>query len=529
MIQADFLLSASREEIDASSLWNKALLKKIPEAFCQAVEGFNTTGLRYTWIKFLQERSSVSDFFSPLEEAIFKALSTSPVVESQNGELMIPSKLRTVPAAMLGEDGQPLVPTDLFGSKYISPKYPLETHRAELNLLGVKDVTPEEFIDDLAKFIKSSPIKFRKMPPTWHSSLCKLLCQFSESKNDLKAKVAELELVPLRGGQWTSSSQDTLYFSDEKNNGVQIPNGISMTEIDFEAASDLSRRNLFMLLGARMWTKEKVCQAIISTHAGSPFFPLELSREDLVSHVVFLFDANWTRVKPKCLWLSTESGAVKPSFDAYFDSDKPSSASTLFGQNRKLFSFIHSDYMAVPTERLPQLKSWMGATLGVAEFPRLVTQSEKDPCFSDDFQFLLDNSKYISVLLLLRDNWDHYANWITKEKKTTMKCIKQAKEAIGNMVVSCEGGSSTKLRNTLLPTPNTKGTNLTGMSFLEIPDPEHPQWKQLLHFGVVVTAGIGPFIKCLEMLKDSNSTKEKASELYRQLYTQCNLDQSLIP
>ena len=241
MIQADFLLSASREEIDASSPWNKALLENIPEAFRQAVDDFNPGDLRYTWIKSFQARSPFLDFFSSLEEAIVQALSASPIIESQSGELMAPSKLRMVPVFMLGDDERPFVPTEFFGSKYISPKYPLEQNRAVLSSLGVKDVTPEELVDDLQIFIKSSPEIFQSMSRIWHSRLCKLLCQFSDSNATVKDKVAELEIIPLRGGQWASSSQNILYISDEKNNDLQTPNGISMTEIDFEAASDPSR------------------------------------------------------------------------------------------------------------------------------------------------------------------------------------------------------------------------------------------------------------------------------------------------
>lgn len=69
---------------------------------------------------------------------------------------------------MLGGDEQSFVPTDLSGSKYISPKYSLEKYRAEPSLLGVKDVTPEEFADDLEMFIKSSHEKFQNMPQIWH-------------------------------------------------------------------------------------------------------------------------------------------------------------------------------------------------------------------------------------------------------------------------------------------------------------------------------------------------------------------------
>jgi hypothetical protein len=530
LIQADFLLSASREEIDASSPWNQALVASIPKAFRKAVDDFNSGELRYSWIKFLQKRSTFSDFFSSLEESIAEVLSDSPILESQSGELMVPSKLRSVPATMLGDDEQSFVPTDLSGSKYISLKYSLEKHRAELSLLGVKDVTPEEFVDDLEMFIRSSPEKFQNMPQVWHSRLCKLLYQFSDGKAAVKEKIVELEIIPLSSGKWISPLKKVLYFSDEKNKDVQIPSGIEMNEINFEAASEPSRRNLYTLLGARVWTNEKVCQAIISTHSSASFLPMLLSREDLISHAIFLFHANRTRISPKFLWLLTESGSAKPSFEAYIDSDKIGSASMLFGKHRKLFSFIHGDYiMKVPLDRQPQLMEWMVANLGVAEFPRLVSQPDSDPKLNEDFRFLLQNSDCVSVLLLLRDNWDHYAKWITQEKKSTMECTQQVRQAIGNMSVSCKGGGSAKLRETILPTPNTDAKSLTSMSFLEIPDSEHPQWKQLSHFGVVVTAGIGPFIKYLEILKNSDSTLEKASELYKQIHAQCSSDPALIP
>jgi hypothetical protein len=528
LIQADFLLSASREEIDASSLWNRALLENIPEAFRQAVNDFNCGDLRYTWIKSLQARSPFVDFFSSLEESTLQVLSASPIIESQSGELMVPSNLRTVPISMLGDDGQPIVPTELFGSKYISPKYPIETNRTVLLSLGIKDVTPEEFVDDLQIFITSSPQIFRSMPLIWHSRLCKILSQFSDSNTTVKDKVAELEIIPLRSGAWTSSSQNTLYFSDERNDDLQIPNGISMMEIDSEAASDASRRNLFMLLGARVWTKGKVCQAIISKHTSTSFNPFLLSQEDLISHVMFLFYAECTRTKPKCLWLVTESGAVKTSFDTYIDSSESNSASILFGQDRKSFSFIHGDYMTVPLDRQSELRDWMVANIGVAILPRLVLQTDSAPSFSEDFQYLLNHSNYASVLILLRDNWDHYAKWII-QKKTHMELTRQVREAVGNLSVSCRGGGSAKLKDTLLPTPNMEATSFATLPFLEIPDPEHHQWRELSHFGVAKTAGLGPFIKCLEILKDSDPSLDKASELYKHIYTQCSLDSSLIP
>jgi hypothetical protein len=532
-------LIASREDINSSSQWNQELLRNIPNAFSKAVTDFNSGDLRYTWIKFLQQRSPLPDFFSSLEAAIFQALADSPIIESQSGELMAPWKLRMVPVTMLGEDEQPFILTERARSKYISPRYPHEKYRAELLWLGVTDVTPEEFIEDLDIFIESSPEEFQSMSPIWHSRLCKLLRQIAEDQPTLVEKVAELKVIPLRGGRWVSR-QEVMYISEmpiSGSNNIRIPNGVSMTEIDCKAASDRLRRNFFVFLGARMWTTEIVCKEIISTHASSSFVPERLPREDLVSHLTFLFDAGWTffaRWTPvpghsACLWLSTETGSVRVSNETYIDSDKAGSASSCFGRNRERFSFIHGDYMKVPFERQHQLRDWMVANLGVAELPRLVRHIASTVCLSEDFRFLLQSSDYVSVLLLLRDCWDHYAKWIVQDHNSALEiCRQQVREAIGSISVSCKGGGSARLRDTMLPTHNMEATSLASLSFIQIPDPENYRWRQLSHFGVIVTAGIGPFIKYLEILKESESTLENASELYRQIYIQCNLDRSLI-
>jgi hypothetical protein len=453
---------------------------------------------------------------------------------------MAPSKLRMVPVTMLGDDEQPFIPTELARSKYISPKYPYEKHRAELFWLGVKELTPEELIEDMEIFIESSPEEFQSMSQIWHSRLCKLLQKIAEDQPTLFRKVAGLKVIPLRGGRWVSSTQEIMYFSEStsaRNNDIGIPNGLSITEVDGEAASDRLRRSLFVYLGARTWTTEIVCQDIISTHASSSFAPGRLPREDLVSHIMFLFHAGWRphsgwtplRVNSTCLWLSTESGSAKVSNETYIDSDRAGSASSCFGRNRGRFSFIHADYMKVPPERQPQLRDWMVANLGVAELPRLVTHSASTFCFSEDFRFLLENSGYLSVLLLLRDCWDHYSKWITEDNDSDLENSKQqVRDAIGNISVSCKGGGSARLRDTMLPTHSMEATYLASLSFIEIPDPENSQWRQLSHFGVVVTAGLIPFMKCLEIRKESESTLEKVSELYKQIYIQCNLDRSLI-
>jgi len=64
--------------------------------------------------------------------------------------------------------------------------------------------------------------------------------------------------------------------------------------------------------------------------------------------------------------------------------------------------------------------------------------------------------------------------------------------------------------------------NMTHLSFIDIPDPESRQWRFLSYFGVVVNAGAGPFIQCLQLLKESGGTLEQAAELYKQIFLHSN-------
>ena len=70
----------------------------------------------------------------------------------------------------------------------------------------------------------------------------------------------------------------------------------------------------------------------------------------------------------------------------------------------------------------------------------------------------------------------------------------------------------------MLPLNDLVAENIAQLSFVDLPDPEDPRWKYLSHFGVTVNKGAGPFIQCLQLLKESEGTWEQASELYKQIY-----------
>jgi hypothetical protein len=512
------------------------------------VDTFNSGNLRYTWIRFLEKRSPFSDFFSSLEESIIRVLADAPIIESHAGELTPPSKLKMLGVKALGHFGEQFDPTEIARTKYVSSKYSYSRYHAELSWLGVEEVTPREFIQDLGIFIESSPQEFQNMPETWHSDLSKIIQHLIVSLPTLRELIEKMKMVPLKNGQWVSSSQRSLYFADivpDSAETLKVPNGILIAEIDPRAVSNIARRNLFTSMGARPWTNENVCRSITSIHASFSFLPQTLAREDLVSHLMFLFRTGWTdmprwtatNANPISLWLSTESGSVRRSDEIYIRSDRAGAVSRCLEQHRDRLPFLHDDYLRlVPQERQQQLREWMIANLGVAEYPRLIATTPSTVVLSEDFRFLLDNSDYLSILLLLIDCWEFYATWIVQDWKLPDRrdCKQLVKEAIGNMSVSCKGGVSARLKDTVLPRHEVVAGIMTSkslessLSFIDLPDPENPKWKELGHFGVVVNLGMDYFINCLDILKASGATLEATSELYMQIYHQCNFDLSLV-
>lgn len=145
LLQADFLLIASREDIDSSSEWSAALLRCIPTAFHRAIEEFNGGDFRYSWLPYLPCRPYVADFFRELQKDTLGLLYRSQILESVDGVLRPPSELVYVPDNFTDKEGNPLIPTNGTSVKYLCSKYP-PGDRYRLLDLGVQTLSTEMFI-----------------------------------------------------------------------------------------------------------------------------------------------------------------------------------------------------------------------------------------------------------------------------------------------------------------------------------------------------------------------------------------------
>jgi hypothetical protein len=506
------------------------LLDRIPNALHGAIIEFNDGEFRYSWLPYLPFRPYVADFFKQLEDETINLLRTSPILESFEGELKPPSGLIYVPEPFTDTEGKPLILTPSTKSRYLSHKYP-SSEWDRLSKLGVKSLSTENFIDDLRKFILRHPNDFREMPDKWQSRLAEALLSSIHRSKFWKSTISALQIVPLRDGNWVSLNDGNLLFPS-RSNTMEVPKGIDIFEIHPSAETDYFRRQLFMVLGAKEFQAEQICDIIIRTHEKSEFRPETLSTSDLISHVVFLYRTGWKNTDRRDIWFVTETGLYCRGSHIYMDSDVTYSAKSIFEHHREKVPFLHQDYynafssVTISSESQSEAggwQEWLVEHMNVAQIPRLATPSIGAPfSISKDFQFLVETYLSTELLLLIRHHWKYYSKWIVDRERNETKTVwetsqRKIRNKISSMDVKCRRGLISPLNKTFLPLSSMQLESFVSVPFLDVPEPDDDRWDYLKHFGVVVELDANFFVECLRRLKETKTSRKQVSQLYGQI------------
>jgi hypothetical protein len=479
-------------------------------------------------MRYIPSRAPISDFFEGLEASILTLLAESPVIENFAGDLTPPSKLRIVPADFTDDNGVPLICTSHTFSTYVSQTYSVEDTPV-LNRLGVQIVSAREFLADLKSLLLKNPRAFREMPSGWHARLANALTRTIYDDEDVRATVlstvSELEIVHLRDGRWVSPNQDNLCFPNDSHS-IKVPKGLKIHEIHPQTANDHFQRTLYTLLGAKSFSKDLVCDIIVGIHEAPESGHNDLSVDDLIGHIIFLYRTNWKNNRNHDLWFATQSGSICRGSEIYLDTmaSELYSATSLFNIARQKFSFLHSSYVkafsdADSLSADSDWASWLVRNCHLAEYPRLVEHAiNPKPVLSQDFQFLLDAGLQKQILLLFREHWGIYAKFLHPENSSVEGT--DLVERLSTMRVTCCGGGEAPLNQTILPLGDIAQANVASVLFLDIPEPEDTRWRFLRSFGVIVEMGPEPFIQCLRQLKLSKTSIEEVSGLYKQIQGQ---------
>jgi hypothetical protein len=158
-IQADFILSANREDIIRDKPWNMHIRDSIPNVFLAAVDLFKKDkNLRHAFYGYIPLPKDVEDdFFKPVVERIYESLKQHKCFLTESGSWEYPNK-----CVMADKSIRSLVSNSgiqkLKEKEYISDK--IEIRKQVFQKLEVEELSLEGFVDLLSdeNWVKNTPI-----------------------------------------------------------------------------------------------------------------------------------------------------------------------------------------------------------------------------------------------------------------------------------------------------------------------------------------------------------------------------------
>lgn len=293
------------------------------------------------------------------------------MLESCAGIITKPCLLKWVPLDQFGsKDGVPFTLGPHTEGRYISLKYP-KWAAEEASSIGVSQLSPQEFLQDLHALIAYDADAFHARSATWHSELAAALVKLG-TDTSLIEMMLDMCIIPLQNGSWTSARGKSIFFS-KVDSTLEIPSGIEVLVVDAAAKSDPNRRNLFGCLGAKAWEASEICRLVLSTHSSQSFKPEALATSQLVSHAVFLWKASWQPPKGTDLWFATSQNKRCQGRKVYIpgSTDTNSAAYRIFSLLQNDFAVIHGEYLEATSDR--DWPDWLVRNLGLSRIPRLVS------------------------------------------------------------------------------------------------------------------------------------------------------------
>ena len=204
-IQADFLLSSSREDILTDRPWNKLLRDAIAVAFQIAVGTFKKTDeLAFSFLKFIPATGEISDpFFRPVAEGIINQLAQSECLPSAGGHWKRPGDLR-IADQKFKDLFPPNVAMDLFGFDYVDQR--VQGGNELLRRLGAKDIVS----GDLLAVFRLHGDWLKQQPLDWRARFYAMLAESDVEK--LSAGLVSLPCIPTNTGDLAVPAQTSVFY-----------------------------------------------------------------------------------------------------------------------------------------------------------------------------------------------------------------------------------------------------------------------------------------------------------------------------
>ena len=204
-VQADFILSSSREEILTDRPWNQLLRLGVAAVFSHAVAEFKKTdALGFTYLKYIPAEGEVADpFFRTVRQAIIDKLATAACMPSASGVWKQPSELR-----IAEKNFRTLFPSktafELFGFDYVDQR--VQGGNELLRSLGAKDV----LLQDVLSVFKVHGDWLQAQPIEWRAEFYAYVANLQEQL--LKEGLLSCPCVPTSTGTMVVPAKVNVFF-----------------------------------------------------------------------------------------------------------------------------------------------------------------------------------------------------------------------------------------------------------------------------------------------------------------------------
>ena len=436
-IQADFLLSSSREDILTDRPWNKLLCDAIAVAFKMAVGTFKKTDeLAFSFLKFIPSVGEISDpFFRPVAEGIIAQLAQSECLPSEGGYWKRPSDLR-IADQKFKDLFPPVIAMELFGFDYVDQR--VQGGNELLLRLGAKDIV----LGNLLTVFKMHGDWLKQQPLDWKAHFYAMLAESDVEK--LSAGLVSLPCIPTNTGDLAVPMQTSVFYPLNRGNiygfeqelviidselldlaqqySGRIQGLFAKLKVKLDIPYDLVTSHILpkhhgeswktsekkVLLGHLRYVKDKINEYLSGAAAAGKTEDLAFQtlRDGMLLGTKHKEDGTWFFGKANTLYLGKE---YNPSF----------CIETLLGEAIADSRLVSHDYLTAKSkDPETEAESWRQffQYLGLCFSPILAPVGNGDFQCSEELQLLMDSSNSVvrKATLECRDqNWDKYATRLT--------------------------------------------------------------------------------------------------------------------
>jgi hypothetical protein len=521
LLQADFILSASREGLNEShAQWNAMLFSALADCFLLAVKRFNADEtMKYTWLKYLP-MSPLSSHFYTISQLIKKVLQKEKVLLTQSGTLCQASGAYYHKSEWLDEQRLPLLDHSSLNLPAMSTRYASLSYD-KLEWLGGSVPWASH---DLQRFRELLNIDNGKV---FQNQSLRRLAVFARALVSYEpSDLHDLRVIKVSDGRWIALNGNRVFFP--KNAGLEVqafnmPPGLPTVDVVASeillGSQDIKR--LYEKIGVQNGTVREVCVMIEDAHQ-KPVPPAR-DRAILVQHARYLFRADRAKERAespsfKSLWMYSEDGSVIRSQHIYQPRGliEKSTLPCLSGDAPKV-SMMHSGYLHdLLTPEIKPFSEWLGSTCQALTSIRICSftgEGKPGSTLSAEFAHVVAKKQPQLFLDVISSAWKENFNGFYY----VPVCVKKLG---GEKARWSSGTEHILLSDTFLPSKAIRKLAPPGIPYLTISKPEDPKWQILTHLGVTTEGraeNLEFWLSCLRALLKSKPERETMTNIYQSL------------